>query len=102
MKKLWFALALLVVFGIIGATSWPSAAVGEQRAAQAKWEYKALSRAEVEDQAPRGSKHKLTEGMNTLGSEGWELVAVEPGATVSKFGGGFGTFPSTYLFKRPK
>lgn len=102
MRKLWFALALLVVFGLIGATSWPSAAVGQQRDARVKWEYKALSRAEVEDQAPKGAKHKLTDGMNTLGSEGWELVAVEPGAMVSGLSGGVGTLPSTYLFKRPK
>src|SRR5262249_1734373 len=104
MKKLLFALAVLTVLGVIGAASWPSVAVGQQRDARAKWEYKALTRAEVEDLAPKGAKHKLTDDLNTLGSEGWDLVAVEPGAVVgsSRSFGGVGSLPSTYLFKRSK
>jgi RNA polymerase sigma factor (sigma-70 family) len=73
--------------------------------ARGKWEYKALSPAGIERLAPEGSKDKLTDGLNTLGDQGWELAAVEPGATVAglgKTGGTSGSMPSTYLFKRPK
>src|SRR5262245_58095444 len=62
--------------------------------AGAKWEYSVLTRAEV----AKHGKDDFKAGLNKLGDEGWELVAVEtrpgarPGATAS----------SSYYFKRPK
>jgi hypothetical protein len=56
------------------------------------WEYKALTRGHVEALAAKESEDKLTDGLNKLGAEKWELVTVEavpPGVV------------SMYLFKRP-
>jgi hypothetical protein len=61
-----------------------------------KWEYKALTPSAVGKLAGEDSKNKLTDGLNVLGSEGWELVAVEPAAP-----GVLGS-TNTYLFKRRK
>jgi hypothetical protein len=90
-----------------------------------KWQYKALTAPDIEKLAPNGSQDKLTDGLNMLGEQGWELVAVaqgfpEPGG-IGGFGmpgagrppmppggpGGPGMLagkikPSTYVFKRPK
>jgi hypothetical protein len=94
--------------------------------AKVKWEYKALTVADIEKLAPKGSQDKLTDGLNALGEHGWELVAVAPGhfGVVGVGGGiqgpgrqpmppggpggpgmppgGAMTNPGTYLFKRPK
>jgi hypothetical protein len=84
-----------------------------------KWEYTALKAPDVEKLAPKGSKDSLTDGLNALGEQGWELVAVvpatpEPGGILIKGGpggppgpgmpgGGAPPLkPTTYLFKRPK
>jgi hypothetical protein len=94
---------------------------GDQRGPHFRWEYKVLTRPEVERLAlKKGKKESLLEGLNLLGSEGWQLAAVEPGmggANPAAFGfnqpmgfgmnqpGGFGAVwntPGTYLFKRPR
>ena len=90
-----------------------------------KWEYKAIPASEIEKLARKTSEDMLTPGLNTLGEEGWELVAVVPSTPEMLqigVGGGFGgppipggggpggpmmlpapkIKPSTYLFKRPK
>jgi hypothetical protein len=90
-----------------------------------KWEYKALPVAEIEKLAPKGSQDKITDGLNALGEQGWELVAVAPGhlglvgvgggiqgpgrqpmppggAGGPGMPGGAMTMPGTYVFKRPK
>jgi hypothetical protein len=78
----------------------------EKREAKVKWEYKAIRVRDIETLAPRDSGDKLTEGLNALGEQGWELVAVQPGATVAGFGGPGtmtgGSHPSIYLFKRAR
>lgn len=53
---------------------------------RAKWEYKALSKKDIVDLA-KG----FAEGLNHLGEEGWELVAMDMGEN-----------PATYIFKRSK
>jgi RNA polymerase sigma factor (sigma-70 family) len=58
----------------------------EQRA-RLKWEYKALDRTRVEKLARGEMEDMLTEGLNVLGDQGWELVAVEPRGTTGGFGG---------------
>jgi hypothetical protein len=56
--------------------------------------------------APKESKDKLTQGLNSLDDEGWELVAVElqpgPAATGAGRGGGGMTGWTIYVFKRSK
>lgn len=87
------------------AAAQEAAAPAKQRA---KWEYKSLTRSEVMKLADKDSKSKLTDGLNVLGNEGWELAGIEPGphgGTTGGFGGGtgtmgFGSMPSTYVFKR--
>jgi hypothetical protein len=68
------------------------------RAAWPRWEYKAVSRADLEALGRKGDlAFRLTVGLNQLGAQGWELVAVESGT-----GGGTAqsTSPSTYVFRR--
>lgn len=92
-----------------------------------KWEYKALPAPQIEKLAPKKSKDKLMDGLNTLGEQGWELVAVtgsfpemggfggigkpfgSPPPGIGRGPGGPGmspgppiTTPTIYLFKRPK
>jgi RNA polymerase sigma factor (sigma-70 family) len=114
LKKLKIAavVLLLVVFGALlgaaGASRAEQAAApvaprqkqeGAKQAAKVKWEYKAISPHGIEQLAPKGSKDKLTDGLNALGDQGWELVAISPGKSP---GGGLGGTISTYVFKRPK
>lgn len=65
-----------------------------------QWEYKALTRGQIEQLAPPGSKERLTDGLNTLGSSSWELVAVAP--PIESGGNPKLTTLSAYLFKRSK
>jgi RNA polymerase sigma factor (sigma-70 family) len=60
-----------------------------------RWEYKAISPEDVKKLARKGSKDSLTDGLNVLGGQGWELVAVHPGRAAE-------LTPSVYLFKRQK
>ena len=67
--------------------------------ASAKWEYKSLTRSEVTKLADKDSKSKLTDGLNVLGNEGWELVGIEPGTPMGMGStGGFGGGPGTMGF----
>jgi hypothetical protein len=58
--------------------------------AKVKWEYKALTVADIEKLAPKGSQDKLTDGLDSLGDQGWELVAVAPGFPELPVPGGLG------------
>jgi hypothetical protein len=80
--------------------------------AKPRWEYRALLRIDVEELAPdqnRGASlmgantTRLTQGLNTLGSDGWELVAIEP-YHLAKVDGitNTNTFETTYVFRRQK
>jgi RNA polymerase sigma factor (sigma-70 family) len=116
LNKLKVATAVLLVVVILGIgvgvirtsaaeqTATPAAG-DEKREAKVKWEYKAITVDAFELLASKKSNDKLADRLNTLGDQGWELVAVHPGASVS-FGqpGNMtgGIHPSTYLFKRPK
>src|SRR5262249_55060781 len=99
---------------------------GKKQEGKVKWEYKAIPASDIEKLAPKGSEDTLTDGLNTLGEQGWELVAVVPSTPeMLQIGGGGGGFggppipggggpggplmlpapklkPSIYLFKRPK
>jgi hypothetical protein len=95
----------------------------KKQEARPRWEYRAIPATEVEKLAPKGSQDKLTDGLNALGEQGWELVAVapplpEPGAAGGLAMPGLGrppmpggpggpamvlnVKPSTYVFKRAR
>jgi RNA polymerase sigma factor (sigma-70 family) len=138
--KLKVVAALLFLAAVVGlgvsGSAYPTRAAQDEprqetiRRVRLKWEYRAISRSEIMKLAPRNSKSQLTDGLNHLGDEGWELVGIESGATVvenpftsTATGGSTGTgssssggtasntisgtirggsVPSTYLFKRPR
>jgi RNA polymerase sigma factor (sigma-70 family) len=85
-----------------------AAAAHEDKARPVEWEYKALPRSNwasmplgsVEGLAPKGSVDRLTDGLNKLGEQGWELVAIEPDRQLSARALPPG--PATYIFKRRK
>jgi hypothetical protein len=74
--------------------------------AAAGWEYKALPRTEIVEMAP-GRKGEfimpkdvlddLNRGLEVPGSQGWELVSVEPYHKES-----YVVWPALYVFRRPK
>jgi RNA polymerase sigma factor (sigma-70 family) len=77
--------------GAVGAP----AAVGAGAEGGVRWEYKALSRQDVEESAPKDVKDRMLAGLNALGDQGWELTAIDPffnGPGQPQFGGGFGGF----------
>jgi hypothetical protein len=114
--KVGTAVLLVVVLGIALAAVSPSAAQrtvvfvppnqkqeAPKQAAKVKWEYKAITPNGIERLAPKGSKDKLTDGLNALGDQGWDLVAIETGRSLQGGLGGLGGgTSSTYVFKRPK
>jgi hypothetical protein len=65
--------------------------------AQARWEYKTLSRDQVEALAGKAAANRLEAGLNKLGADGWELSAIEP---YTHMGPGMSQ-PAQYVFKRP-
>jgi hypothetical protein len=71
------AMAMALVFLALGAGSagWqlPAWFAEEMSRALPKWEYKVLTKEEVVDLG----KNDLTAGLNKLGDESWELVAIE-------------------------
>jgi hypothetical protein len=75
-------LAISAVSGLVQASP-TTAAEGKQEGVP-KWEYRVLTKDQVLDLG----KKDLTAGLNKIGDEGWELIAVE------QIGG--------YIFKRPK
>ena len=68
---------------LVVAASPPAAWSAEPKSeATLKWEYRVLTKEQLLDLG----KKDLAAGLNALGDEGWELIAVEP----------------SYIFKRPK
>jgi hypothetical protein len=77
----------LIVFGsafFVAAACFAEAPARKEAPARQQWEYQAVGRKKVEELG----KNDLTAGLNKLGDDGWELVAVSP--------------PTEYYFKRPK
>lgn len=66
---------------------------GERPAPRQQWEYRTLSRDAI---AELGNKD-LNTGLNKLGEEGWELVALAADANLNRKGSW-----AEYYFKRPK
>jgi hypothetical protein len=94
-------MALLVGGVLLAGTCLPAAAqrsgndaVKSKGAVAPKWEYKALTKAQVADLG----KKDFAAGLNKLGDEGWELVALEPGPDGR---GGRSSGQTTFYFKRP-
>jgi RNA polymerase sigma factor (sigma-70 family) len=81
----------------------PSPTAPDQGEAKAKtqWEYKALSHEAIKAaEFKRAGLDSLEGGLNELGKDGWELVAIEPPAPgpAPNVGGR----PALYVFKRQK
>ncbi|SRR5579883_744327 len=110
------AFLLLVGVGSLAVSRDQPARPEPQAKGNVKLEYKAIIRTDIEALAPKPVREKkdriegsnaqaLTEGLNVLAAEGWELVTIEPySETQWKDVGGTVTlhrFP-TYIFKRPK
>ena len=79
----------------------PPAADKADAKAWTKWEYKALSYDGIKavEFNKRGTDTP-DGGLNMLGDEGWELVAIEP--PVAPAFPGLNGRPALYVFKRPK
>jgi hypothetical protein len=88
--KLKTALAVLMavvplacVLGIVATPKTAGQTTGhapsdKKQEVKIKWQYKTTTAPEIEKLAPKGSKDRLTDGLNMLGDQGWELVAVVP------------------------
>ena len=73
---------VFLVFGIVSTGSQGTALAAEPRSeALTRWEYRVVTK----EQLLELGKKDLAAGLNKLGDEGWELVAIEP----------------AFIFKRP-
>jgi hypothetical protein len=73
---------VLLAIGIVAGSQAPALSAELKSEAATKWEYRIVSKEQLLDLG----KKDLVAGLNKLGDDGWELVAVEP----------------AYIFKRPK
>jgi hypothetical protein len=99
MKKLLVLVSLAILCFVVLPLAHPASPSRGGR--PPKWEYKILPRADVEKLAPKGAKNPLLEGLNALGDEGWELVALDPAVNVVP-GPDRKSTPASYYFKREK
>jgi hypothetical protein len=79
MKAMGFAVLAIVGIGSMHGAQTPGQETGS---ALPRWEYRVLNKPEIIDLG----KKDLAAGLNQLGDEGWELVAID----------------AAYIFKRPK
>lgn len=70
-------------------------AVAQPAVQRSKWEYRVLTPSAIEELGGKGTG-ALAAGLNKLGDDGWELVAIEPGHVPPP------VKLSRYVFKRPK
>jgi hypothetical protein len=84
MRKTILMAFVLLAFGVVGAGRTTARSAEPPSPAAPRWEYRALTKAKLLDLG----KNDLEAGLNQLGDEGWELVAVDASFT--------------YTFKRPK
>jgi RNA polymerase sigma factor (sigma-70 family) len=84
-----------------GKEAGPSAPDKGEARGKTRWEYKALSHDEIKAlEFNRRGTDTAEGGLNMLGDEGWELVAIEPPMRSPL--GPFADKPALYVFKRPK
>jgi hypothetical protein len=92
--KSYLPAVLVGVLVALAAALSPRDGAAQVQKAKVQWEYKVVPAGRVYDLAPKGSSDRISDGLSVLGSDGWELVAVEPPSRdIVMF---------TYLFKRPK
>jgi hypothetical protein len=85
-----FAWGFVLLALLVGGTRPSTAPAADGRpGAASRWEYRVLTRQQVIDLGPKD----LAAGLNHLGDEGWELVAVHHAAH---------TVDADYIFKRPR
>src|SRR4051794_9713655 len=77
MHYLRFSAGLAALLSVSHLVSRPGPLAGQDKqSARSVWQYKVLDAISLQDY--KGAK-SLEEGLNKLGAEGWNLVAVEPG-----------------------
>jgi RNA polymerase sigma factor (sigma-70 family) len=99
--------AVVVLLGIgVGVMKAPAAveehtgglvSADDKQEAKVKWESKAITTDRIEQLAPKKSKDRLTDGLNTLGEQGWEFVALQAQTKMMQM-----NKDSIYLFKRQR
>jgi hypothetical protein len=88
--KLLTMVIILLGFGLVAAAEpSPPASADAKPAFPIQWEYRVLTREQVLELG----KKDMAAGLNKLGAEGWELVAIEPANVAAK--------PAELYFKRP-
>jgi len=81
--KAWLSGFVVLVIGVAYAGAQVPLSSGDGKSDfVSRWEYRVLSKAQIIELG----KKDLAVGLNTLGDEGWELVAID----------------TSYIFKRPK
>ena len=125
MRKLALGMALVLAAWLVTSAQEPTRegrrgsappAVASQTA-QAQWEYRAMTRSDVAGLAPKPAGYKadieepikgwpvnpesLSRGLNILGDQGWDLVAIEPFFRLEQGDLNFHYGP-TYIFERKK
>jgi hypothetical protein len=95
MNRVLMACGGLFLAAVVTDGARPVPASAQPAMAPAKWEYKVLTPPAIEK---LGGKEPgaFGTGLNKLGEEGWELVAIEPGHVPAPV-----RLPR-YLFKRPR
>jgi hypothetical protein len=91
-----FVPVALVCVLVAQAVAWyPHDSAAQAQRGRVQWEYKALRASRIAELAPRGSTDAMSDGLNVLGADGWDMVAVDPPIVNPNLG-------PTYIFKRPK
>jgi hypothetical protein len=105
------ALVLLITAAAVASqapttTEPPDSTLSGDAIERGRWEYRVLPRADVVRLAPRHRGEfiraedvlgDLNVGLGVLGEQGWELVSVEPYHKE-----GYVSWPTMYVFRRPK
>lgn len=91
---------VVLVIALVPLASWlmrPAAATPALKETSPKWEYKAIDRSKLYElgkkTVEKQGDEQLTAGLNALGEEGWQLVAID------SLPNGVRTF---YCFRRAK
>jgi len=95
MNRVLIAGTVLLLAAVVAVGIGSDHAAAQPAAPRGKWEYKVLTPTAIEELGGKDGG-ALAAGLNKLGDEGWELVAIEPGHVPPPV-----KLPR-YVFKRPK
>jgi hypothetical protein len=95
MSRVLMACSGLLLAVVVADGARPVPASAQPASTRVRWEYKLLTPTAIEALSGKEPGAFLS-GLNKLGEDGWELVAIEPGHVPAPV-----RLPR-YLFKRPK